>query len=74
MNFMMNPPRGSPVYHTPARLRLRTRLFYDNASMIEQPEKEREFFPRGAIAFFSAMLVFFSAIWLLFYALMIHRH
>jgi hypothetical protein len=42
--------------------------------MSEAPEKDQEFFPTGAIAFFAAMLVFFSAIWLLFYALMIHRH
>lgn len=33
-----------------------------------------EFFPRGAIAFFAAMLAFFAAVWLFFYALMIHRH
>jgi hypothetical protein len=38
------------------------------------PDKEQEFFPKGAVAFFAAMLVFFSAVWLGFYALMIHRH
>jgi hypothetical protein len=43
-------------------------------SMGESREKEPEFFPSGAIAFFAAMLVFFSAVWLLFYALMISRH
>lgn len=37
-------------------------------------DKQEEFFPRGAVAFFVAMLVFFSAVWLAFYALMIHRH
>jgi hypothetical protein len=37
-------------------------------------DKEEEFFPRGAVAFFAAMLVFFAAVWLAFYALMIHRH
>jgi len=43
-------------------------------SMSESREKKPEFFPSGAIAFFAAMLVFFSAVWLLFYALMISRH
>lgn len=38
------------------------------------PDKEQDFFPRGAVAFFAAMLVLFSAVWLAFYALMIHRH
>ena len=38
------------------------------------PDKEPEFVPRGAVAFFTALLVFFSAVWLAFYALMIHRH
>lgn len=38
------------------------------------PEQEREFFPRGAIAFFGVMIVFFSVVWLFFYALMIGRH
>ena len=42
--------------------------------MAEAPGNDQEFFPKGAIAFFAAMLVFFSAIWLLFYALMIYRH
>jgi len=50
----------------------RTCLFYEVAAMPE--DKEQEFFPRGAIAFFAAMLAFFSAVWVLFYALMIHRH
>jgi hypothetical protein len=55
-----------------AALRSRSRLVYEEP-MAEQ-DKEAEFFPRGAIAFFAAMLVFFSAVWLGFYALMIHRH
>jgi hypothetical protein len=42
--------------------------------MAEQPRTEPEFFPKGAIAFFAALLVFFALVWLLFYALMIHRH
>jgi hypothetical protein len=39
-----------------------------------EPEKNGEFFPRGAIAFFAAMTAFFSVVWLALYALMIHRH
>ncbi|HTO96707.1 MAG TPA: hypothetical protein VMK66_06650 [Myxococcales bacterium] len=42
--------------------------------MPEPSRTEPEFFPRGAIAFFAALLVFFAAVWLLLYALMIHRH
>ena len=43
--------------------------------MPDQAEKkEEEFVPRGAIAFFAAMLVFFAAVWLFFYLLMIRRH
>jgi hypothetical protein len=42
--------------------------------MADHPQKQEEFFPRGAIAFFAAMLVFFSAVWLFFYVLMIRRH
>jgi hypothetical protein len=37
-------------------------------------DKDHEFVPRGAIAFFAAMTAFFSAVWLALYALMIHRH
>jgi len=40
----------------------------------DSPAKEQEFFPSGAVAFFAAMLVLFSVVWLIFYALMIHRH
>jgi hypothetical protein len=42
--------------------------------MREGPQKEKEFFPRGAVAFFGLMIAFFSVVWLLFYALMIQRH
>jgi len=42
--------------------------------MSETPGKVKEFFPRGAAAFFALMIAFFSLIWLCFYALMIHRH
>jgi hypothetical protein len=36
--------------------------------------QEPAFVPKGAIAFFIAMLAFFAAIWLFFYALMLHRN
>ena len=36
--------------------------------------KGKEFFPKGAVAFFGVMIAFFSVVWLLFYALMISRH
>jgi hypothetical protein len=42
--------------------------------MSEGPDREKGFFPRGAVAFFGLMIAFFSVVWLLFYALMIHRH
>lgn len=42
--------------------------------MAEQPEQGGAFVPRGAIAFFAAMLVFFSVVWLFFYLLLIRRH
>lgn len=35
-------------------------------------EKE-SFFPKGAIAFFVALLLFFAAVWLFVYGLMIYR-
>ena len=34
---------------------------------------EKQFFPRGAVAFFAAMIVFFAAVWLGLYALLLHR-
>jgi hypothetical protein len=33
-----------------------------------------EFFPKGAVAFFAAMLALFGVVWLALYVLMIHRH
>ena len=42
--------------------------------MVDPAQKKEEFHPRGAIAFFAAILVFFSVIWLFFYGLMIRRH
>jgi len=40
---------------------------------IPEPPAERPFFPKGAIAFFIAMLVGFAVIWGGVYALAIHR-
>lgn len=37
------------------------------------PSPSSEFFPRGAVAFFVAMVVLFAAIWLGVYALMLAR-
>ena len=37
-------------------------------------DRNEPFFPRGAIAFFTAMTVFFSVVWLALYAMMIYRH
>ena len=42
--------------------------------MGEQPIRDTQFRPVGAVAFFAAMLVFFSAVWLFFYVVLIQRH
>ena len=39
----------------------------------EPQERSEEFVPKGAVAFFAALLVFFSLTWLTFYALLLHR-
>ena len=49
-------------------------MFYEDRRMADQQKAEQTFHPRGAVAFFGAMLVFFGSVWLFFYALMIHRH
>jgi hypothetical protein len=36
-------------------------------------ENEKPFFPRGAIFFFVALLVFYAALWLVIYGLMVGR-
>ena len=36
-------------------------------------ENERKFFPSGAIFFFALLLVFYTALWLVIYWLMIAR-
>lgn len=37
------------------------------------PEKEKAFFPSGAIFFFALLLVFYAALWLVVYWIMIAR-
>ena len=39
----------------------------------ESKDGSAEFVPRGAVAFFAALLGFFSLVWLSFYALLLHR-
>jgi hypothetical protein len=41
--------------------------------MQEQLESEPAFFPRGAVAFFIAMMVFYAAFWLLIMTIMVKR-
>ncbi len=42
--------------------------------MQEKPtEPAGSFFPRGAVAFFAAMIVFYGAFWLLIMAIMVRR-
>ena len=36
-------------------------------------DQDADFFPKGAIAFFVALVVFFGAVWGCLYALMLHR-
>jgi len=44
------------------------------SSSAAHQDRDEAFFPRGAIAFFAAMTVFFSVAWLALYAMMIYRH
>lgn len=39
----------------------------------ESKPAEEEFFPRGAIAFFAAMIAAYGLIWLAIYFLLLHR-
>lgn len=41
--------------------------------MTEPGETEKKFFPSGAIFFFAILLVFYAALWLVIYGLMIAR-
>lgn len=41
--------------------------------MKEPDASEEKFFPRGAIFFFALLLVFYAALWLAIYVLMIVR-
>ena len=38
-----------------------------------EPEKEKSFFPSGAVFFFALLLLFYAALWLVIYWLMIAR-
>jgi hypothetical protein len=37
------------------------------------PEKEKPFFPSGALVFFALLLIFYAALWLVIYWIMIAR-
>lgn len=39
-----------------------------------EAEAKEGFVPRGAVAFFVALIVFFAAVWFGMYALMVHRN
>ena len=41
--------------------------------MSKENQAEEDFVPRGAIAFFEAMIAFYGVIWLGIYFLLIHR-
>ena len=36
-------------------------------------DEEAPFFPRGAVAFFAAMIVFYAALWFLIFSIMVGR-
>jgi hypothetical protein len=36
-------------------------------------DQDADFFPKGAIAFFAALVVFFGTVWVGFYALLLYR-
>jgi hypothetical protein len=38
-----------------------------------EPEKGKPFFPSGALAFFALLLIFYAALWLMIYWIMIAR-
>jgi hypothetical protein len=38
-----------------------------------QPENQKRFFPSGAIFFFSVLILFYAALWLVLYWIMIAR-
>ena len=41
--------------------------------MNDSLEPEERFFPRGAIVFFAALLIFYALLWLVIYGLMVAR-
>jgi hypothetical protein len=36
-------------------------------------DEETPFFPRGAVAFFAAMIVFYAALWVVIFSIMVSR-
>lgn len=48
-------------------------IIFRNALLRHYDAVKNEFFPKGAIAFFLAMIAFFSVVWLGIYALMLSR-
>jgi hypothetical protein len=36
-------------------------------------DEEAPFFPRGAVAFFTAMIVFYAALWFVMFSIMVSR-
>lgn len=42
-------------------------------SITSHPKNEQEFFPRGAIAFFVGLVIFYALLWLVIYGLMVAR-
>jgi hypothetical protein len=46
-----------------------------DSEMIEpgEPENEKQFFPTGAIFFFALLILFYAALWLVIYWIMIAR-
>jgi hypothetical protein len=45
----------------------------DVSRMNDQPQQDSEFQPKGAIAFFTLLIIFFGIVWGAFYALMLYR-
>lgn len=36
-------------------------------------QEQDDFFPKGAVAFFAALILFFGAVWAALFALLLHR-
>jgi hypothetical protein len=48
-------------------------LLYFGLPMEPNAPEEAPFVPKGAVAFFAALIVFFAAVWLSLYALLVSR-